>query len=124
VLVDVAVTGLPAGSHGLHIHAAGKCEAPAFTTAAGHFNPQSKQHGLLSATGPHGGDLSNLVVASNGTGSLHGLNTVVTLDAGATNSLLQQAGTALVVHAGPDDETTDPTGNSGARIACGVISKS
>ena len=123
VVVDVLVTDLPAGPHGLHIHAAGKCEAPGFTTAAGHFNPEKKQHGLLSATGAHAGDLPNLVVAPNGTGSLRVLNARVTLDAGAAHSLLQQAGTALVVHAGPDDETTDPTGDSGARIACGPITK-
>lgn len=123
VLVEVVVNALPAGAHGLHIHAAGKCEPPGFTTAAGHFNPNAKQHGLLNTAGAHAGDLPNLVVAPNGSGSLQTLNSGITLEQGVTHSLLQQAGTALVVHAGTDDETTDPTGNSGARIACGVITK-
>ena len=121
VLANVAVNGLPAGTHGLHIHAVGKCEAPAFTAAGGHFNPYAKQHGLLSASGPHAGDLPNLVVAPNGTGGEEVANLLVTLSSGVPNSLMQEAGTALVVHAGADDETTDATGNSGARIACGVI---
>ncbi len=123
VVLRIAASNMPPGAHGLHIHAVGKCEGPGFTTAGGHFNPSTKQHGLLNPQGAHAGDLPSLVVAQNGAGSLETVNFRVTLASGVTNSLFQDGGTALVVHAGPDDETTDPTGNSGARIACGVITR-
>lgn len=123
VLVRVVAGGLPPGVHGVHIHAVGRCEAPGFTSAGGHFNPQGRQHGLLNPSGPHAGDLPNLDVATDGTGSLDAVSFRVTLEPGVAQSLFQEAGTALVVHAGPDDETTDPTGNSGARVACGIVTK-
>ncbi|MFI5376836.1 MAG: superoxide dismutase family protein [Candidatus Rokuibacteriota bacterium] len=122
--VRIALTGyrLPPGSHGLHVHAVGLCEPPEFTSAGAHFNPGAKQHGRLNAAGPHAGDLPNLVVAASGEGGIDVTTKVFTLAAGPT-SLLGEKGTAVVVHANPDDEKTDPTGNSGGRIACGVITK-
>jgi Cu-Zn family superoxide dismutase len=122
--VRIAVTGyrLPAGEHGLHIHEAGKCDPPDFVTAGGHFNPSGKQHGRLNPAGPHAGDLPNLKVAPSGEAGVEVTTRAVTLRPGPA-SLFGSKGSSLVVHASPDDEKTDPTGNSGARIACGVIVK-
>lgn len=122
--VRIAVTGyrLPPGTHGLHIHAAGECQPPEFISAGAHFNPAGKQHGRLNPAGPHAGDLPNLVVAASGEGGIDITTKAVTLDPGPA-SLLAGKGTSLVVHAAAVDEKTDPTGNSGARIACGVITK-
>jgi Cu-Zn family superoxide dismutase len=122
--VRIAVTGyrLPPGTHGLHIHAAGLCEPPEFTSAGGHFNPGGKQHGRMNPAGPHAGDLPSLVVAASGEGGLDTTTKAVTLSPGPT-SLFSDKGTSIVIHAAPDDEKTDPTGNSGARIACGVVTK-
>jgi Cu-Zn family superoxide dismutase len=120
----IAVTGyrLPPGPHGLHIHAAGFCEPPEFTSAGAHFNPGDKKHGRQNPAGPHAGDLPNLVVAASGEGGVDIVTKAATLGPGPT-SLLGGKGTSIVVHAAADDEKTDPTGNSGARIACGVIVK-
>jgi len=122
--VRIAVTGyrLPPGNHGLHVHAVGLCEPPEFTSAGAHFNPGAKQHGRLNPAGPHAGDLPNLVVVASGEGGIDVTTKALTLAAGPT-SLLGDKGTSLVVHANADDEKTDPTGNSGGRIACGVITK-
>lgn len=122
--VRMAVTGfrLPPGGHGLHIHAVGLCEPPEFTSAGGHFNPGGKQHGRMNPAGPHAGDLPNLVVAASGEGGIDITTKAITLSPGP-NSVLSEKSTALVVHANPDDDKTDPTGNSGSRIACGVITK-
>jgi Cu-Zn family superoxide dismutase len=122
VMLKADVMGLPAGEHGIHVHGVGKCDPPDFTSAGGHFNPESKQHGLENPMGAHAGDMPNLTVGSDGTGSFEFVLKGVTLDSG-TDSLFGPEGTALVVHAGPDDEKTDPSGNSGGRIACGVIMK-
>ncbi len=122
VRIAAQVRSVPAGRHGFHIHAIGKCDPPDFTTAGGHFNPTGKKHGLKSPDGPHAGDLPNLEVAADGTGRLDYVTKLVTLGAGPT-SLFDADGSALVLHANPDDEATDPTGNSGGRIACGVIVK-
>ncbi len=122
VRVSVEVAGLPPGRHGIHIHAAGKCEPPDFKTAGAHLNPQGKHHGLHNPEGAHAGDLPNLEVGPDGTGKASFAVKGVTL-AGGKASLLGGDGTALVVHADPDDEMSDPAGNSGARIACGVIEK-
>lgn len=121
--VRVAVTGyrLPPGGHGLHIHAVGRCDPPDFTSAGAHFNPGGKQHGRSNPAGPHAGDLPNLVVAASGEAGLDITTKAFTLGPGP-NSILAQP-TALVVHANPDDDRTDPTGNSGGRIACGVIAR-
>jgi Cu-Zn family superoxide dismutase len=121
VLVDLSLSNLPKGTHGVHIHAVGKCDGPDFMTAGAHFNPAGAQHGLHSAKGPHAGDLPNVVIGDDGRGSLRYVNPLVTLEAGAANSI---NGLAIVVDQRADDEQTDPEGNSGARIACGVIDKS
>lgn len=120
--ISLQVWNLPPGMHGFHIHALGKCDPPAFTTAGGHFNPEGKKHGLQNPAGPHSGDLPNLVVGPDGTAAVEVLAPRVTLAPGTINSLLGRDGSALVIHAGPDDDRTDPAGNAGARIACGVIS--
>ena len=122
VQIAVDVSQLPAGTHGIHIHAAGKCEGPAFTTAGGHFNPANKKHGKDNPDGPHNGDLMNISAGDDGHAKDSLLATNVTLGPGP-NSLFQPGGTALVIHAAADDYKTDPSGNSGARIACGVIQK-
>lgn len=120
VQITVEVNNLPPGNHGVHIHAVGQCDAPEFKAAGGHFNPENKQHGLENAAGPHAGDLPNLTVGEDGRGRLTYTSNRVTLSEGP-NSLFDADGSALVVHAGPDDNKTDPAGDSGARIACGVI---
>ena len=120
----VALTGtlhdLPPGSHGIHLHAVGQCDGPAFASAGAHFNPGARKHGLDSPEGPHAGDLPMVVVAADGNATLNATTDRVTLGDGPT-SLLDADGSALVLHAAPDDQRTDPTGNSGARIACGVV---
>jgi superoxide dismutase, Cu-Zn family len=121
VRVDVNVSQLPPGTHGIHIHNVGKCEGPAFTTAGPHFNPTSKKHGK-DPEGPHAGDLLNLPVKDDGVGKASLADPNVTLGNGP-NSLFHEGGTSLVIHANADDYKTDPAGNSGARIACGVIEK-
>jgi superoxide dismutase, Cu-Zn family len=122
VKISVAVSQLPPGEHGIHIHNVGKCDGPAFTTAGGHFNPTNAHHGIHNAQDPHPhlGDLPNLVVSANGTGKLTFTAAGATISEGP-NSLFHDGGTALVIHAKPDDLTNDPSGNSGDRIACGVI---
>ena len=122
VRIVLEVQGLPPGTKGVHIHEVGSCEGPTFTSAGGHFNPLGKQHGQLNPQGPHAGDLANIVIGPDGKGRMETSAGQVTLGAG-TNSLLDANGSALIIHAAPDDFRTDPTGNSGARIACGVISK-
>lgn len=122
--VRIALTGyrLPPGEKGVHIHAVGVCQPPEFNSAEAHFNPGGKKHGMGVPEGPHAGDLPNLKVAANGEGGIDYVNTLVTLRPGP-NSLLGDNGTAIIIHAAPDDMKTDPTGNSGGRIACGVIVK-
>jgi superoxide dismutase, Cu-Zn family len=122
--VRIAVTGyrLPPGPHGLHIHAVGQCTPPDFASAGGHFNPGGKQHGRQNPAGPHAGDLPNLEVAASGEGGFDITTKAVTLGPGPT-SLFGDKGTSIVIHAARDDDKTDPAGNSGARIACGVITK-
>jgi superoxide dismutase, Cu-Zn family len=120
VLVTLSVKGLPAGEHAFHIHGVGKCEPP-FTSAGGHFNPAKKKHGMMAPDGAHAGDMPNLHIPANGELAVEVLNGAVTLEKGAPNSLFGQDGTALVIHAGKDDYKTDPTGDAGGRIACGVV---
>lgn len=120
VQVMVSGSGLAPGVHGIHVHAAGLCEGPAFTTAAGHFNPAVKKHGLLAPDGHHNGDLRNLTVAANGTVTYLDTTNTISLTGGAM-SIFDADGTALVVHAAADDYLVDPTGNSGARVACAVL---
>ena len=120
VLVRLTLKGVPAGEHAFHIHQTGKCEPP-FTTAGGHFNPGSKKHGIMVGDGPHAGDMPNLHIPSDGNLAIEVVNAAVTLDKDKPNSLYKPEGTALVIHAGKDDYKTDPTGDAGGRIACGVI---
>ncbi|HXZ12993.1 MAG TPA: superoxide dismutase family protein [Candidatus Sulfotelmatobacter sp.] len=122
VRVDLDVAQLPPGTHGVHIHAVGKCEGPDFKTAGGHLNPDAKQHGKDNPNGPHAGDMPNLTVGADGKAKTSLIAPGVTLDAGP-NSLFHDGGTAIVIHEKEDDYKTDPSGNSGARIACGVIQK-
>lgn len=120
VTVNVNVKGLTPGLHAVHVHAVGKCEGPAFTSAADHFNPTQKKHGHKSAEGAHAGDLPNMLVAKDGTGRFEVFTDAMTLQSGTT-SVFDADGSALIVHAGVDDYATDPTGNAGDRAACGVI---
>jgi Cu-Zn family superoxide dismutase len=122
VLVTINVWDLSPGLHGFHIHEVGKCEPPDFKTAGAHFNPFERKHGLKNPMGPHAGDSLNLQVGPDGTGTQVTMFPLVSLGSGI-NSLFHQGGTALVMHAMKDDQMTDPSGDSGARIACGVISK-
>ena len=123
VNINLKVWDLPAGKHGIHIHDKGVCEAPDFKSAGGHFNPQHKKHGLQNPEGSHGGDLPNLEVNAQHKAKIEFLLRGLSLDKNQSNSLVKSDGTALIIHADPDDEQTDPAGNSGARIACGVIEK-
>jgi Cu-Zn family superoxide dismutase len=121
--VVVEVQGLPPGVKAVHVHAVGRCEGPNFSSAGGHFNPMGRQHGALNPAGPHAGDLPNLTVGPDGRGRLESTTELMTLRSGST-SVFDGDGSALVVHGAPDDFRTDPTGNAGARIACGVITRS
>ncbi len=120
VVVRLEVKGLTPGLHAVHVHAVGKCEGPGFTTAGGHFNPMGKKHGLKSPDGAHAGDLPNMLVLKDGSGRFEAKTDVITLKAGPA-SLFDRDGSALIIHAGVDDNTTDPTGNAGDRAACGLI---
>jgi Cu-Zn family superoxide dismutase len=124
VRIEVAGAGLPPGPKGIHIHAAGKCEPPDFISTGAHFNPAGKKHGRLNPEGAHAGDLPNLVVTPLGAAGLDATTKAVTLKSGVPGSLFGPGGTSLVIHAQADDEKTDPTGNTGGRIACGVITRS
>jgi superoxide dismutase, Cu-Zn family len=122
VLIHVVLTAAPEGVHAFHVHTTGKCDAPAFMTAGGHFNPTAKQHGAENAMGMHAGDMANVTVPAGGKLTFDVLNADVTLKAGP-NSLMDADGSALMLHATADDYKGDPAGNAGARIACGVITK-
>jgi Cu-Zn family superoxide dismutase len=119
VLLAISLKGIPAGEHAIHIHAVGKCEPP-FESAGPHFNPTNQHHGILAGQG-HAGDMPNLHIPQSGELVVEVLNPFVTLDKGKPNSVVNDSGTSLIIHAGKDDYKTDPAGNSGARIACGVI---
>ena len=120
VQLDLKVSDLTPGQHGFHIHNVGKCDAPDFTSAGPHFNPEGKQHGWDNPQGHHLGDLHNLNVGPDGKAHVDVMIPGATLGDGP-NSLFHEGGTALVIHAKPDDGKTDPAGNAGARVACGVI---
>jgi Cu-Zn family superoxide dismutase len=122
VKIALNVKGLTPGEHAVHIHGVAKCEGPKFTTAGGHFNPEMKKHGLDNPEGPHAGDMKNFTVKPDGTAKVTVEDTRVTL-ADGDHSAFTGGGTALVIHAMPDDLKTDPAGNAGDRIACGTITK-
>jgi Cu-Zn family superoxide dismutase len=123
VTFRVDARALPHGTHGIHVHSVGRCDPPDFTSAGPHWNPLGKKHGLSNPAGPHAGDLPNVDVAANGVlGQAVTLaNATLTGPAGDPRVLLDADGAALVIHAAADDNVTDPSGNSGARIACAVI---
>ena len=121
VIVTVAVSSLPPGAHGIHIHASGMCDAPLFEAAGDHWNPTSRSHGKDNPQGAHMGDLLNIEIGANGTGSRRLLIPAAKLREGPT-AIMDADGASLVIHADPDDYKTDPSGNSGSRMACAVIS--
>jgi Cu-Zn family superoxide dismutase len=123
VSFHIDASGLPHGIHGIHVHSVGRCDPPDFASAGPHWNPAGRKHGFRNPGGPHAGDLPNVEVPANGV-----LSATVTLPAaslftppGTPGALLDADGAALVIHAAADDYVTDPSGNSGARIACAVI---
>jgi superoxide dismutase, Cu-Zn family len=132
VRLRVSLKGMPAGERAFHIHETGKCEAPSFKSAGGHFNPDKERHGGSGVSQPragtvglttqgHAGDMPNLKIPQNGQLTLEIMNAEITLENGKPNSVFQPGGTAIVIHQGGDDYKTDPDGAAGERIACGVI---
>jgi Cu-Zn family superoxide dismutase len=120
VRVEINASGMAPGTYGAHIHTTGRCDPPGFESAGGHWNPTGRQHGAENPQGRHLGDLPNLQINPQGNGRLVFAVPSASLQSGA-NPLLDADGAAIVIHAGADDHRTDPSGNSGARIACGII---
>lgn len=118
VMISLAVQDLPPGDHGVHVHMTGRCDAPGFESAGGHWNPTNATHGLEDPQGQHAGDMPNLTVTQDGRGTLE-----YRLVGGTFDGLFDPDGSAFVVHASADDQRTDPSGDSGDRIACGVFER-
>ncbi|HEU5285465.1 MAG TPA: superoxide dismutase family protein, partial [Sphingomicrobium sp.] len=119
VTFRIGASGLPHGIHAIHVHSVGRCDPPGFATSGAHWNPEGRQHGFNNSAGPHRGDMPNVTVSANGV-----LQEAVSLAGASFGAMLDADGAALVIHARADDYATDPSGNSGERIACGVISLS
>jgi Cu-Zn family superoxide dismutase len=119
VRFTIDAMAMPPGTHGAHVHMVGRCDAPDFASAGGHWNPTAMKHGAMNPQGPHQGDLPNLVIANDGRGTI-----AATIPGATLAALMDADGAAMVVHAQPDDLKTDPSGNSGGRIACGVFQPS
>ena len=122
VSIKLNLMNLPAGEHAIHVHQTAKCEAPGFTTAGGHLNPDMKHHGLQNPEGPHAGDMPNFTVAADGTAKATVVAPGITMG-DDSHSIFSNGGTALVIHEKADDMKSDPAGNAGARIACEKIKK-
>ena len=116
VRFTVDARGVPAGTHGAHVHTTGRCDAPGFESAGPHWNPTAAKHGTNNPQGPHLGDLPNITIGADGRGTL-----AMTMEGATMAGLLDADGAAMLIHAAADDLQTDPSGNSGARIACGVF---
>jgi len=121
LLITARLENLPEGTHGFHLHAVGRCDGPDFKSAGGHFNPTGDKHGLLVQGGPHAGDMPNIHVPASGEVTVEILNTVAIMDENAKHPLLDEDGASVMIHSGPDDYRSQPSGAAGRRIACGVI---
>jgi Cu-Zn family superoxide dismutase len=121
VWIKLQATVLPAGVHGFHIHETGECSPPDFTSAGDHFDPADTEHGFLAEMGPHAGDMPNIHVPESGELTVEIINPMVVLEPGHPRTLFDADGSALVIHDGPDDFSSQPAGDAGSRIACGVI---
>ncbi len=122
IFISAQLRNLPQGMHAIHLHTVGRCDGPGFESAGGHINQTDKTHGFLSASGEHDGDLPNINVRSDGT-AVADLYTAKVIIEGGSTALLGGDGSAIVIHSGIDDYRSDPAGNSGPRIACGVVRK-
>ncbi len=123
VMLKVTINKLPPGVHAIHIHEFGKAEPPDFKSSGGHFNPFNKEHGFKNPKGHHAGDLENITVGADGKANVTLYDKDVTLEKGKPNSLFKEGGTSIVIHEKADDYMTNPSGNSGARIAAGVVTE-